>query len=196
MPLGDNLFYIFQAEIRSFRGKELVINSEPLLRACEPHWWLAQPFVTKPEVFRIILSNNAPLADNLYVSSGIDVYSETLIQLMDNFGVKFELIDTSLVFKSGLPNSESKRHKAFHLLEIEDAIDVELSDIKISKSGKSIESIRKLVLKNDIFVRQPPMFRLAMAIDLVVINSQLKKSIEQTGLTGCLFTPLENWSQP
>jgi len=187
------MYYVFQNIFTSFKGRDVTIDSLPLLAACEPHWWLAQPFTKKPSYFEIFVKKGDPLVDNLNVSSSIDVYSSKLIELINSFGVEYELIDAILKYRKTKELIPNVKYKCFHLLEMKDVIDIESSNLKISDDGVVVERIFELVLNVTSLAEVPAMFRLSKAFNLVLVNAKLKDAIESMQLTGCKFTAVDKW---
>ena len=188
------MYYVFQNIFTSFKGRDVIIDSLPLLAACEPHWWLAQPFTKKPSYFEIFVKKGDPLVDNLNVSSSIDVYSSKLIEVINSFGVKHELIDVILKYKITEELISDFSYKCFHLLEMRDAIDLASSKLKISESGNAVSRISELVLDYEALFDEPSLFRLSKAIDLVLVSEKLKNAMEKAAITGCKFTPIYKWA--
>jgi hypothetical protein len=54
-------------------------------------------------------------------------------------------------------------------------------------------SITKLVLSEQCSATQHPFFRLEDRLDITVIHERLKAELENEGITGCTFTPVENF---
>lgn len=72
------------------------------------------------------------------------------------------------------------------------AVDRDASDVDISESYGDIEGVRRLVLRDDA-VGKRSIFRLAELPSELWVRDSLKARIEEAGITGLRFTPLEEF---
>ena len=124
--------------------------------------------------------------DNYTNWASLDLYSAHLIELIANIGGNFETFDTNLLGR------ESKQklpldYKVFRLLETHNAIDLERSDVR-KLDGKTYR--RHLKLKEEFVNAAKPVPIFREHFFKVLVHETLKTAIEQSGITGCQFTPL------
>ena len=152
--------------------------------ALQPAWSLEKP----PFVFQVNEEvEHHP--DNYENWASLNLYSEKLINLLADFGGRFETFETKLLGrKSGqeLPLN----YKVFRLLETHSVVDSERSDIR-KLNGKTYR--RHLKLKEEFVnvTKSVPIFK--ERFFKVLVHETLKEAIEQLGITGCKFTPLYDY---
>lgn len=188
------MYFVLRPKLQSWRNKNLIASSEPLLAACKPHWWLAQPLVQKPNAFKFYIDGKAPIFDNYNCGSGIDMYSHRLVDVIDAFDIKYEAFPSTV--------SDKKTGKvldldyfAFHLLEILPAIDRSKSELVYDEENpESIAAVKKMVLSEECIEQQRLLFRPAEFFAFVLIHEKLKSEFEAHSITGCQYTPLNEFS--
>lgn len=128
-----------------------------------------------------------PHPDNYFQSASFNLFSERLVQLMTNFGVKAEVFPVKLVDKRGesLPDLQ---YFVFHSLEgVLDAMDEEKSEW----TGDHDRGIPRLVLDYDKFEHRP-IFK-CNHIYVPLMRDDVKKAILAEGMTGFAFLAPERY---
>lgn len=189
------MYRVLRSKIIGWRGKTLLARSEPLLHECEPHWWLAQPLTKRPDRFRFHIDGRGPRPDNYPCGSGIDMYSRRLVELLSAQGVRHEAFPADVIdVRTG--EGLGSDYMAFHLLEIHPAVDHRRSDLTYDGDGADravISAVRRLVLTEECLRAGRPMFRPAELFGLVLVHERLVAVMEDHGITGNVYTPLEQF---
>ncbi len=187
------MYFVFRAELKSWHNKTLLARSEPLLRDCEPHWWLAEPLTKKPQRFKFLIDGSGPKFDNYNCGSGIDMYSQRMLDILEQHGVNSESIPSD-VFDLKSRVQLDLNYSAFHLLEKHESIDLKNSELVFdTEDAEFIIEIKKLELKQEILDMQRPLLRIAEFYCFVLIHQSLKSSLETSGITGCQFIPVNEF---
>jgi hypothetical protein len=187
------MYFIIRPDLKTWRGKMLMARSEPLLKDCEPHWWLAQPLTKTPERFKLFILKDGPKLDNYSCGSGIDVYSKKMIDVIADHGVSFETVPVD-VFDSKSKEKLDVEYFAFHLLEIYPSINLEESMVAYyEESPGAISAIKNMVLKEEILEMPKPLFRMEELFGFVLIHQSLKNSFEKAGITGCKYISIDDF---
>jgi hypothetical protein len=128
-----------------------------------------------------------PLPDILFTGSIFDLYSSRVIEILSKAGVLFEFFPAHIVnqFKQTVPNAE---YRIFHLLEKYPGIDLSLSNI----DDESME-IRRLVIADEYLQVKKLFFRVKGLEEIVLIHQELKELFDAHGITGCSYTPLNEY---
>jgi len=179
------MYFVFQSQMRNWGGGLLqaVVQSSPQF---EPHWWLAQPFTLAPSSLTFTLNAKAPKPDNYFTGTlSIELYSIKLINLLIKAGVKNELLPAKIIDRKSKENLPLE-YKAFHLLEIYPGWDRNQSIVD--------EKLRvtKLVLTEECLTNKRPFFRIEKLF-LILIHEDLKKTLDNAGITGCVYIPVEDY---
>jgi hypothetical protein len=158
---------------------EILTETTPIFQL-QPHWWLCQPLnVSIPDI-TFAISKNAPLLDNYKTGWDIELYSERMINIIESFGVSFEIFPANIVdYKTG--EKINATYKIFHLLEI-----YKCADLKRSKDGH-------IILSEECINRGRYLFRLGEAPQLVLIHKDLQDALESNQITGCEYNPLSEY---
>lgn len=128
-----------------------------------------------------------PAPDNHLDSFGFALYSERLVELMDSFGVKFEVFPVTMVDKHRNIQDHLK-YFIFHSLEgVLDAMDEERS----GWTGDHDIGIPRLVLDYTKFEHRP-IFK-CNHIYVPLMRDDLKKEIQHQGITGFSFLKPERY---
>jgi hypothetical protein len=188
VTLQDWRNQIIRAELRDYgidvgraKNHQHVPVPEP-----EPHWWKATPLVAPLPHLTFTANPNAPIPDNFFTGTIFDLYSVKLITLLEEFHVRFEVFPATIVVRKTnalLP----VEYNVFHLLEIEPALDVHQSVFQA-------HNIKKLVITSQCLAAAKPLFRVQEAIDLVLIHQRLKDVLTACGITGCTYTPVDEYT--
>jgi hypothetical protein len=144
-----------------------------------------QPYGVAPDLTYQVNPRH-PHPDNYFQSAGFTLYSERLVDLLKEYGVKAEVFPVKMVDKAGSPLS-SLKYFIFHLLEgVIDAIDVE----KSSWIDDRTIGVPRLVLREGFEPR--PMFK-CDRIFLRLMRDDLRQEIRQHGITGFAFLAPEHY---
>lgn len=129
-----------------------------------------------------------PHPDRYSETHSFELYSERLVNIMNDFGVKFESFPVIMVDKAGQVLSDLRYH-VFHSLEgILDAMDEKASDWQ----GDNINiGIPRLVLDYGKFEHRP-LFVCDKAY-LPLMRDDLKQEIRRQNITGFNFLALEKF---
>lgn len=181
------MHYIFETEIRYWRGQ--LIQALPLSRELNfrPHWWFTTPLLQPLPDLTFRLNSKAPKPDNLFVGVGLSLYSERLVALLQQANVTFEAFSCILLDRKTnelLPLN----YQAVHLLDAIPGVDSKKSDIDDENN-----ILKKLVLTESCIKSGKYFFRLKERINLIVIHENLKQEFEHIGITGCIYTPVEEY---
>jgi hypothetical protein len=148
-----------------------------------PHWWKALPQTKSLPLIEFEVKDEWNLPDNLFTGTIFDLYSNKLINIINNSKVQFEIFSTKIK-----NHRKENDYKIFHLLEKYSCINRELSDIDYHTL-----KIRKLVLKESFLRRDKKMFRIRTLEHIVLISDDLKNKLQENKITGCEYIPLENF---
>lgn len=122
-----------------------------------------------------------PIMDNLYQGAGFRLYSQELIDIMNEFGVKSEVLPVKIVGLEGKVVTDFS-HQLFHSLEgVQPAMDEEKSDW----TGDFHTGVPKLVLDFSKFDNRPLL--ICNNIYVPLMRDDLKQAIEEKGITGFEF---------
>jgi hypothetical protein len=175
------LYTLLSAEIRSYRNAILYAPIVGDVPEVSPHWWDATPLQTVLPTLRFAFNNKAPLPDNVDSGTIFDLYSERMIALLSEFGIRFETFP-ALIINRKTNAVLSDTHRIFHLLEKYPAFDHKKSFV-----NKPMVSLQCM---------QEPryLFRDTKHSDLVVIHQELRAVFEEKKITGCHYRPVEDYS--
>lgn len=179
------MYFVFEATMRSWRNRLVQAEIMGPLPSYEPHWWLSQPliFPLPPMTFGVV--PKGPMPDNFWTGSIFDLYSVHLTDALNKVGVHFETFPAAIVDrKTGM--DLPVQYEVFHLLEQHPALDKEQSDI-----GR--HGIGKLVLSAASMCHNRPLFRVAEQFNIVLIRDDLRVALDTIGITGCTYTPVEEY---
>jgi hypothetical protein len=152
-------------------------------RLAQVDWWSAEPLTLPLTAIPFVVSTRVQLFDNYpTIETGIALYSQRLRQTLTQAGVCFQAIPAPL-FAIETQTLLSNDYAVVQLLERYPAIDT-------TKSRAGHIELRAS------FLHQPrPMFHPNEAPTAVLISDTLRGLLEQAGITGCLYEPLESvWS--
>lgn len=128
-----------------------------------------------------------PFPDNYMDSFGFKLFSERLVDLMDAFGVRFEVFPVKLVSKHGTIEP-APRYFAFHSLEgVRNAMDESRSEW----TGDWHNGIPRLVLDYSKFEHRP-IFK-CNHIYVPLMREDLKQEILRQGISGFEFLDPEQY---
>ena len=158
----------------------LDIETHMAFSRCEP--------IPRCPLLEFEINPKGPRPDVYFASAGIDVFSRRLVELLSAAGIRFETFEIDLVDRRGGSTGEST-HVAFHLLECDEAIDMESTTF----SGWRNTGIDKLVLRNDFLDSGKLLTRDRNQTNLVVAHETLKEKLHRAGITGLTFKPVSEY---
>jgi|GEM_PF-1103892 len=186
------MYFIFHCDLLKWRKgiiQAWAARSIPY-QAIKPHWWLAKPLVNPFPHLEFLVNSQAPLLDNFFTGTTLDLYSSRLIEIIRFAGVQFETFPTTVldvVTRKPLPYE----YKLFHLLEIYPSIDWERS--KLESEGLSIKKIEKLVLNEKCLSSGKLLFRISEMKGKILIHQDLKAIFDKENIIGCNYIPIEQY---
>jgi hypothetical protein len=185
------MYYVFDSIFLSWRNHTLwaeIEGGRPNFPEYKPYWWDAERLVEPLPYFTFMINEKAPKPDNYQTGTEFDLYSPRLINIFREAGIKFETFPARIIDrKSKTPLAVE--YEIFHLLEKGMGIDIEKSDFDID----SPYDIRHLVMTEESMLADRLMFRDQKFKQLVLMHEQLKRQVEEVGITGCQYTPIEEY---
>ncbi|WP_027892574.1 imm11 family protein [Calidithermus chliarophilus] len=150
--------------------------------------WRAEPIGPDFPALAFSVNPTTHLLDNHVTDTGDGIYSERLIQLLKETGVKHEAFPVKVVNRA---TGEVLRVKYywFHLLEQADAFDRSKSNI--TPSGK----VKGLKISKLFDVANLPIFRDANLPQIVLVRDSLRQLLDKSGITGCSYLDIESYGK-
>lgn len=185
------MYYVFQAAVLSWRNHTLwaeIQGGRPLFPEYEPNWWKAQPLEQPLPHLTFMINEKAPKPDNYDTGTEFDLYSPRLIAVLREIGIQFETFPAEIIDRKTKKPLEVE-YAIFHLLEKAEGIDMEKSDYDVD----SPYDIRHLVMTDESLHQGKLLFRDRNFMQLVLMHEQLKTQLDKVGITGCSFTPVEEY---
>jgi len=173
------MYFVFESAIIPWRNSLLyatIQGGRPDFPEYEPHWYLAQPLIKPLPPLTFAIHARAPKLDNYPTGTIMDLYSIRLINLLHESEVKFETFPVTIIdrkTKEVLP----LHYELFHLLEMYPAIEKQLP--------------RGLILTEACLRSKRLLFRAKEQMNLVLIHQDLKEKLEEAGIIGCHYTPVQ-----
>jgi hypothetical protein len=146
----------------------------------EPFWYSAQPISTPLPELVFTVAANWSLPDNLNSATEFDLYSRRLLDLLAEAGVVFETFPARLVERRAR-RTLGTDYAIFHLLEIDFVTPDE--ELAFQRAG---ERWRPALDR--------PMFRHRKHRELVLVREDLKKRLDAAGVTGCWYSPIQDFN--
>jgi hypothetical protein len=184
------MYTVVKSELRTWRNR--ILQAEIQLQGAfpetHPHWWAGIPLtVLPPPDLTFAVSAKGPMLDNYFTGNEFDLYSERLIALLREAGVRFETFPATIVDRK-TKEPLSVRYEVFHLLEVHPALEV----YETTSEDSLAEQLELVAEKWQ--AHQRPFFRAQEAEDIVLIHRTLRQHLEAEGITGCRFTPVEEYN--
>lgn len=181
------MYFVFKAEIRSWR--EQIVHAKFLGTppVPTPHWWDSKPLTRPlpPLSFSVIYT--APHPDNFFTGTIFDLYSRRLISLFKDAGIRHEVFPVKLINRKTQIKTPLQ-YGAFHLLEIYPGLDK-----RTSEADEHFAEIHKVVLTKTCMKSGRLFFRLKELPEIVLIHEELKQVLESYEITGCGYTPIDEF---
>jgi hypothetical protein len=184
------MYYVFESAILTWRNHTLwaeILGGRPLYPEYEPYWWDAQPLVKPLPRFTFMINEKAPKPDNYNTGTEFDLYSPRLIALFREADIRFETFPADIIDRKSKRPLEVE-YEIFHLLERAKGIDVGKSDFDVESPD-----IRHLVMTDESLHSGKLLFRDQEFLQLALMHEQLKKRLDDAGITGCSYTPIEEF---
>ena len=184
-------YHVFESSILSWRNHTLwaeIQGGRPSFPEYKPHWWEAKPLESPLPHFTFMINEKAPKPDSYDTGTEFDLYSQRLVSIFRDAGIRFETFPAQIIDRK-TKKPLDVTYEIFHLLEMALGIDLEKSDYDID----SPYDIRHLVMADERLYAGKLLFRDSKFIGLVLMREDLKDQLEQAGITGCLYTPVEEY---
>ena len=183
------MYYVFETELNYWRNHLVQAAYQGNILDFKQSWWLNEPFAQPVPPLTFTVSAKAPKPDNLFVGTAFSLYSLKLINIIKQWQINFESFPVTIVDKKTKTPIVSS-YQAFHLLEVHSAIDPNRS---VVIDNGSIRIIEKLTLSQEAVLAAKPLFRTKEYFKLVLIHEKLKANLDQNGITGCTYIPLDEY---
>lgn len=191
------MYYIFKSQMVHWQGINLRAELPDEFRSSWRQtfdWWESVSLVGLLPSLQFLIRGEAPLSDNYYTATQFDIYSERLIAILAQTGVRYETFPVSLIDER-TRNSIPHTHRLFHLLEIDPAVDRQKSIIQEDLTNfSSVRDVYKLVLRDDFIKQGKAITRIKEFRHLTVVHEELKHTLEAANITGCSFQPVEEFT--
>jgi len=185
-------FYVSDSSIRSYRNSILMakmVNTEDFREKFGDRWNFSpiERYSDKETgEFLFHFNSRNPIPDNFFTGTKFDLYSNSLIELIRDFNVDFEVFPSHLIdLKRNIDEIDS--HKVFHLLSSFPAINWEKT------SHRKFCYFDSLTLREEALLYAPPLFVNSNNNNMVLMREDLKNVIEDKGLTGFTFYSLDDY---
>jgi hypothetical protein len=185
------MYYVFKSATLSWRNHILwaeIQGGRPNFPEYKPHWWKAQPLESPLPLFTFMINEKAPKPDNYNTSTLFDLYSSRLISIFREAGIQFETFPVQIIDRK-TKKPLDVTYEIFHLLEMAEGIDLEKSDYDVD----SPYDIRHLVMADERLYTDKLLFRDQKFSNLALMREDLKHELDQVNITGCLYTPVEEY---
>ncbi len=181
-------YYIFRPKLTIKAGKEIFATLESNHADYKIQQQLNQPIpIVDMPIFTFTANLPKSDLDFLWTGTYFQLMSKRLIDILALFQVKHCIYALKMI---NLSNGDSLNnvYSIFHLLEVQDYIDWQKSDIP-----KDSIKFNRIVLTEDCLKREEPMFRLKGVGDIVLVHKNLKSAILKEKISGCEFLALEDF---
>lgn len=191
------MYYVFKTHMIQWQGINLHAELQsdlPWEWHMQHDWWLSTPLKGLVPSLTFSIHSQAPRIDNYFTGNQFNLYSERLITLLDQTGVHYETFPVTITDQETCEPIEHG-YQLFHLLEIDPAIDRELSIIEeVALGTRKVTEIHRLVLAEEFVKQGKALTRIKEFRDLTVIREDIKNLLEAANITGCSFVPVEKFS--
>ncbi len=189
------MYYVFKSILVQWQGINLhAAIQRDILGPIDIDWWSSEPLQSSVPEFVFTVCAGAPLLDNYYTGTEFALYSERLVAIMADLGVRYEVFPATLTdHKTG--ETLSCKYKVFRLLETHAAVDKAKSVYRIRQFGtESVPLIDKLVLSPSFLEKNIPLTRIQEHYSMILMHKDIKTVLDKAEITGCLYTPVEDFS--
>ena len=188
------MYYVLTHALLTYRnyiiaGELVEPQSAETFYFLQNHWWDPAPLPPHhPPLYMYLKKGLKQYPDTFKLGGGLlDGYSERLCHILQQFGVQFELVKTVFIDKKSKETFELS-HQAFHLQEMQRAIDLERSVVL-----PNYYDLEKWVLTEECLQNQWPMFRVYGFPAKILVHEKLKSELEREKITGFQFMPVEQY---
>jgi hypothetical protein len=169
------MYYTAVSTSIPWKGKLLQASPVDGIPNHEPHWWLCKPLTSALPRMKFRIDTSATLPDNYWTGSIFDLYSQRLVETLRDVGIYFETFPTDIV-DAATGQIVPVDYQIFHLLDMYPVSMIRAKD----ESGKVVSvKVPKL------------MFRLEKYIERVVVHEELKRMLDENGITGFEYRPFK-----
>ena len=180
------MYYVFRHTFQAVKRERDVGRVENRPSTFLPNMWSGKPLEFEFPLLRFSVPSDTKMADNHVTNTSFDLYSERLINLLQTHDVKLEAFPVVMVdSKSG--DVLNLKYYIFHLLQSADVFDRKLSDI--TSGGR----VKRLVVSDTFASSGTLMARDSYLSDLTVVHQNLKQVLDDADVTGCSYTPVEQF---
>ncbi len=180
------MYFVFKSEIESWRNQTIRAIAQGEFPEFQPDWWDAQPITPKLPTTIFSINSKAPIFD-VYFTGGInEPYSKKLLNILSSAGIQFETFPAIMIDRKTLQPLPLE-YEVFHLLEMYPAFDMTITE-------RGIGYIRNLTLTEECLNSKKLMFRAKESANLVLMHQDLKDILDANNITGCLYTPIDQFS--
>jgi hypothetical protein len=165
------LYFLFKSDLVSWHNQTLIakpqedaLDYQEQITSSQYHWWFDGPTPVRPSTLTFDVNTEAPLLDNYFTGTILDLYSSKLTELLAEAGVRFETFP-AVVVDGRNGRVLDVEYQVFHLLEWYPAVS--------NKENKV-----------------PLMFRVRGLENRVVMHEQIQTTLDQAGITGCYYLHL------
>ena len=183
------MYFVFKTEIRSWRNQIVQAKFLGTPPIPIPHWWDSEPLVRPLPPLSFSINYTAPHPDNFFTGTLFDLYSRRFIRLFSDAGIKHEVFPVKLINRK-TQTKTPLQYGAFHILEIYPGLDK-----RASETDEEFGDIYKLVLSKACMKSGRLFFRLKELPEIVLIHEKLKQIFESHAITGCEYTPIEEFQR-
>lgn len=192
------MFYIFKSQIMQWRNGSLqaaLSHYEPIYDLMQRAWWYGGSIPQPLQLIQFVIPEKAPLLDNFWTGTLFNLYSSSLISIFRSKGINFDTFPASISRKKTGP-VVNKAYELFRLLETKDGVDEQRTKYQeINFKSGTVKMIEHLYLTKSFTENNVPMTRLFNHTHLTIVNSEIKSAIENSELTGCLFIPIDEYTE-
>lgn len=183
------MYYLFKEGLIDWHDTFLAakVIEQPALED-QKIWNLGKSLTNQNPQFVFSMPKGAPLFDNQDTGGEYALYSSKLMTILRTTGIKFETFPAKLVTDDDNQEIDLK-YEVFRLLEISDCIDQEKTSFVVLDIGqRQIKVIAQPVYTSAFLKSGILLTRIAGFERDVVIHEDLKKIMEDAGITGCDFS--------
>ncbi len=194
------MYYVWRADIRTWRGHPAYVEMRPFRKdwyrvadmfSCEPF----REFM--PERLEFDMHGAGGGLPDHITSANFEPVSTRLARLILDTGVSHEQIPVS-IYDGRTGSLMADDYSYFHIMNCLEAVDMErtVGEVDINRHGQPFMSrVRHLVLKHEVAVQDPPMFRVREVRSLILVNDDFRSACLREGLTGSSFVPLDDFDE-
>ena len=185
-PEGYFMYFVFREVVKSWHNQIIRAIAQAEFPDTQPHWWAVKPINPKLSTNVFAINSKAPIVDVYFTGSIFHPYSKKVLNLLRSVGIQFETFPAIMIDRK-TQQPLPLEYEVFHLLEMYPAFDMTLTE-------EGTGYIRNLTLTEECLNSKKLMFRVEEAADLVLMHQDLKDLLDANNITGCLYTPVDQFS--